>query len=82
MIRVVRVSGTIRKSEEELLRRARREVVKAKMKERSSGDGGEALGMFAGGEGKQKSPITGLMGVEEEDIIDLDDEEDLDDMSD
>jgi len=31
VVRVVRVSGTIRKAEEELLRRARRDVVRAKL---------------------------------------------------
>lgn len=31
VVQVVRVSGTIRKSEEELLRRARRDVVRAKL---------------------------------------------------
>ena len=31
VIRVVRVSGTIRKAEEELIRRARRDVVRAKL---------------------------------------------------
>lgn len=33
VVRVVRVSGTIKKAEEELLRRSRREIVRAKMLE-------------------------------------------------
>ncbi|EXJ55523.1 hypothetical protein A1O7_08451 [Cladophialophora yegresii CBS 114405] len=89
VIRVVRVSGTIRKSEEELLRRARRELVRAKTEGRSK-DGREdevALGMFAGGSGKGKQTsgrASPLMATEDKDIMDLMDEEDAQstDMSD
>jgi ribonuclease P/MRP protein subunit POP5 len=76
VIRVVRVSGTIRKSEEELLRRARRELVRAKMEGRSA-DGKEeeaVLGIFAGEKGKHTSRVSALMAAEG-DIIDLDDDE-------
>ncbi|KIW64040.1 hypothetical protein, variant [Phialophora macrospora] len=76
VIRVVRVSGTIRKSEEELLRRARRDLVRAKLEGRSTdGEEEEAmLGMFAGEKGKQTSRVSTLMAAED-DIIGLDDEE-------
>jgi ribonuclease P/MRP protein subunit POP5 len=39
VIRVVRVSGTIRKAEEEAVRRARRDIVRVKMLEEDGGDG-------------------------------------------
>ncbi|OCT44753.1 Ribonucleases P/MRP protein subunit POP5 [Cladophialophora carrionii] len=78
VIRVVRVSGTIRKSEEELLRRARRELVRAKMEGRSTDDQEDevALGNFAGGKGKQTSGASRLTATEDADIMDLVDEED------
>lgn len=41
MIRVVRVSGTIRKAEEEAVRRARREIVSVMMTDHEGGDGSE-----------------------------------------
>jgi ribonuclease P/MRP protein subunit POP5 len=74
VIRVVRVSGTIRKSEEELLRRARRDIVRAKIEGRDVvSDVGEknVLDKFAGlgPKGKQRAGE----GVDE----DLDDEEDI-----
>jgi ribonuclease P/MRP protein subunit POP5 len=45
MVRVVRVSGTIRKAEEEAVRRARRDIVRAKATEEQGGDGGEVGGL-------------------------------------
>jgi ribonuclease P/MRP protein subunit POP5 len=45
VIRVVRVSGTIRKSEEEVIKRARREIVRAKGME------GDVLGRLLGEKG-------------------------------
>ena len=86
VISVVRVSGTIKKSEEELLKRARREVVRAKMEGRD-GEREEVLGIFAsekGGAQKKRLTPTILMAGDEEGIMDLDDEEDedLDDLSD
>ena len=82
MIRVVRVSGTIRKSEEELLRRARREVVRAKTQGRSTGEEHDVLGMFAE-PGRQRTPTMSL-AREGEGIIDLDndEDEDMDELSD
>jgi ribonuclease P/MRP protein subunit POP5 len=59
VLRVVRVSGTIRKSEEEIIRRARREIVRAKRMEgdvlgrslcEKGGSGGEAEDMDIGSE--------------------------------
>lgn len=87
VIRVVRVSGTIRKSEEELLRRARREVVRAKMEGRDveSGEAEVLQQIFAGQKDKPRSrsrnaPATSLVADSEEDIMDIDDDErDLDD---
>ncbi|KAJ9613007.1 RNA-binding protein pop5 [Cladophialophora chaetospira] len=81
VIRVVRVSGTIRKSEEELLRRARREVVRAKVEGRSTGEDEEPLRIFSEKE-KQKSTLTSLTDAEEEGIIDADEEDEAIDMSD
>ena len=86
VVRVVRVSGTIRKSEEELLRRARREIVRAKVEGKGGEDEADAddvvLAKFAGEKGKQsngsRSRINGLDGVEES-IFDLDDEDEEDD---
>lgn len=68
VIRVVRVSGTIRKAEEELLRRARQDVVRAKLAEAE----------------KQESVISKSKVVVPEDtsmrsIEDLSEEEDLSD---
>ncbi|KIW98135.1 uncharacterized protein Z519_01719 [Cladophialophora bantiana CBS 173.52] len=85
VVRVVRVSGTIKKSEEELLRRARREVVRAKLQGRSVGDQEDDAvlkGLFAGengktaAKGKGKADGLGLMG--EESILDLDEEDEED----
>jgi ribonuclease P/MRP protein subunit POP5 len=47
VIRVVRVSGTVRKAEEEAVRRARREIVTAKMLEQE-GESGSATGTLKG----------------------------------
>ena len=47
MIRVVRVSGTIRKAEEEAVRRARREIITVKMLEQE-GRNGSARGTLEG----------------------------------
>jgi ribonuclease P/MRP protein subunit POP5 len=47
VIRVVRVSGTIRKAEEEAVRRARREIITVKMLEQEGGNG-SATGTLGG----------------------------------
>jgi ribonuclease P/MRP protein subunit POP5 len=45
VIRVVRVSGTIRKAEEEAVRRARAEIVRVKMSEQEGGEGSGTVGL-------------------------------------
>ncbi|OAL33772.1 hypothetical protein AYO20_06948 [Fonsecaea nubica] len=89
VIRVVRVSGTIRKSEEELLRRARRDVVRAKLQGRSLGEEGDDTileGIFAGVDGKSllkgkdKADAAGSIGGDES-IVDFEEDEDFEDDS-
>ncbi|KIW60256.1 hypothetical protein PV05_00488 [Exophiala xenobiotica] len=85
VIRVTRVSGTIRKSEEELLRQARRDIVRAKREGRADED--EDKNMLQGLLDKNKDKRPGNAAAlriedEEEGIIDLDDEEDMEDISD
>ncbi|OQU94443.1 hypothetical protein CLAIMM_00798 isoform 2 [Cladophialophora immunda] len=87
VVRVVRVSGTIRKSEEELLRKARRDVVRAKLQGRSAGEEADDTvleGLFAGGngkgllKGKERVGAAGLVGGDEESIVDFDEEDEED----
>ncbi|KIW21246.1 hypothetical protein PV08_01826 [Exophiala spinifera] len=82
--RVVRVSGTIRKSEEEVLRRARRDIVRAKREGREDEDGENILGgLLDQNNGKGSAQLPSLRAREEEEgIVDLDDEDDLEDISD
>lgn len=62
VVQVARVSGTIRKSEEELVRRARREIVRAKI---LGGDGEErALERLLGGKGKGRDVEMEMGGVD------------------
>lgn len=49
VLQVSRVSGTIRKSEEELMRRSKRDIVRAKEWEASAGDTSGVLSRFLGG---------------------------------
>lgn len=84
VVRVVRVSGTIKKSEEELLKRARREIIRAKMDGRNSHaeeEGEGVLNIFAEDKGKQKELPANVATEEEDGIIDLDEEEEYSDMS-
>lgn len=83
VVRVVRVSGTIRKSEEEVLRRARREIVRAKRIFHGDGDGeGDVLERLVGAtvqsidRGKEKGKPESIDGME-----DWDPEDDMDDLS-
>lgn len=78
MIRVVRVSGTIKKAEEDVVRRARREIVRAKMV--MEGKGNDPLESLLGSEMKMdyRRGNTGDM----EGIEDLDQDEEVDDDSD
>jgi ribonuclease P/MRP protein subunit POP5 len=75
VIRVVRVSGTVRKAEEEAVRRARREIITVKMLEQEGGNGG-ATGVLEG---------LLRMGQGEDSALERDDEEvgidDIDDDS-
>jgi ribonuclease P/MRP protein subunit POP5 len=78
VIQVVRVSGTIRKSEEELLRRAKRDLVRAKDEENDLGD--SILGKALGGGGTAMVPASG--GPAYASIEDPDDPDDMDEDSD
>lgn len=78
VFRVVRVSGTIRKAEEEAIHRARELILKAM---RDSGDSGDSTldGMFGGGKGSAETENT-----KEKDIMMVDgsESEDEDGLSD
>ncbi|KAJ9643766.1 uncharacterized protein PV06_09052 [Exophiala oligosperma] len=82
--RVVRVSGTIRKSEEEVLRRARRDIVRAKLEGRQDEDGDVVLeGLLDQNNGKRPVQLASLRAQEEEEgVIDFDYEQDMEDSSD
>ncbi|KAK6384982.1 RNA-binding protein pop5 [Exophiala oligosperma] len=82
--RVVRVSGTIRKSEEEVLRRARRDIVRAKLEGREDEDGDVVLeGLLDQNNGKRPVQLASLRAQEEEEgVIDFDYEQDMEDSSD
>ena len=58
VFRVVRVSGTIRKAEEEVIRRARREIVRVKA--------------LKAGNGRGESGIERLLGIENLTTVDED----------
>ena len=85
-MQVVRVSGTIKKAEEEAIRRARAAILRAK---RENGDGStdDAIGMFnqlddddalgLGGKGKRKG-TAGSDLSDEEDELETDSEDDGD----
>ena len=77
VIRVVRVSGTIRKSEEELIRRAKGEVVRAKIAE-EQGEGdllGRLLGAGSGGKSVTPGALDGSIEDVDKDELDQDDSE-------
>jgi ribonuclease P/MRP protein subunit POP5 len=78
VIRVVRVSGTIKKAEEDVVRRARREIVRAKMGVEEKGvnllESLLGSGMMPG---HRKGVTEDVEGIE-----DFDDDEDMDDDSD
>lgn len=76
VMQVVRVSGTIRKSEEEAVRRAKASILRAHRAGR--GVGADAvLGMLAAGvdDGLEGRDVV-MAGIEDEDDEDEDDEED------
>ncbi|KAK5083583.1 RNA-binding protein pop5 [Lithohypha guttulata] len=81
VIQVVRVSGTIRKAEEELIRRARRQVVRAKLTE-GGGSAAKLLSSFTGRK-TQSGSDTAVVDVSMRSIEDSSGgEEDDDDESD
>lgn len=86
VVRVVRVSGTIRKSEEEVLRRARREIVRAKREGRGGEKEDEAvldglLGGIAQSKGKTREREASPPAQQDYGIEDPDSEDDMDDLS-
>jgi ribonuclease P/MRP protein subunit POP5 len=85
VVRVVRVSGTIRKSEEEVLRRARRDIVRAKREGRDAEDDQDTLESLVG-QNKGKGRATGDTLRAQEEVLgieDLDEDGDImDDVSD
>lgn len=80
VVQVVRVSGTIRKSEEELLRRARRDVVRAKLEGNSEEavllEGLVGCGGKPSGSGKRIPAPFVNTNVEEGGIEDFGEEDD------
>jgi ribonuclease P/MRP protein subunit POP5 len=65
--RVVRVSGTIRKAEEEAIRRARQLILRAK-EETAAAHSSAPLSMFAGGQlGDQAMDVDIVDGSEDDD---------------
>ncbi|KAK4946842.1 RNA-binding protein pop5 [Elasticomyces elasticus] len=83
-VRVVRVSGTIRKSEEEVLRRARREIVRAKREGRDADDDQDVLeSLVVESKGKARATANTLRTQGEVlDMEDLDEDDIMDDISD
>ena len=77
VIQVVRVSGTIRKSEEELLRRAKQDLVRAKAAE--DGVGSAILGRLSA---PSAATSAGKADQTEDSIMDVDDEDEAEDVSD
>lgn len=61
MIQVVRVSGTIRKAEEEAIRRAKASILRA---QRVKGDGGKVLGKILS---READGDVRMRGIEDED---------------
>ena len=78
VIQIVRVSGTIRKSEEELLRRAKKDLVRAKAEEDEIGQG--VLGRALGGS-NNAAPTPVGRSQPHESIEDPGEDEDMEDES-
>lgn len=65
VVQVVRVSGTIRKAEEEAVRRARRMMARARQEEKDIKAGGTLLDdIFGGDEGKEREDM--YQGIQSE----------------
>ena len=73
VVHVVRVSGTIRKSEEELMRRSRREIIRAKEWE---GTLGNSAGVLAKWMGNTTSATPAQLPVDQ-DILNADEDDDM-----
>lgn len=78
VVRVVRVSGTIKKAEEDVVRRARREIVRAKMAVEGKGDGLLESLLGSGVRMDHRRGVTDEVGG----IEDLDEDEEMEDDSD
>jgi len=81
VIRVVRVSGTVKKAEEEVVRRAKREIVRAQMivggglgLERLIGDGKGSVGSGVKGAGQRDNEEYGIEDEDEDEGEEMDDE--------
>lgn len=77
VIRVVRVSGTIRKAEEEAVRRARREIVRAKAVEEQGGRPVVGLERFVASPARGNQMAGNVVGMDDQEasIEDFDEEE-------
>lgn len=73
VIQVVRVSGTIKKSEEELIRRSKRDIVRAKEWEEAGGNRPGVLAKLLGGPSQAGHATSGVhidIGEDDEDYSD------------
>lgn len=82
VLQVVRVSGTIRKSEDELLRRAKAHVVGAKLAEEAHDFGALERVLEEPQRGSRKGQQPGLSDDFEDGIEDASEEDEMDDLSD
>jgi ribonuclease P/MRP protein subunit POP5 len=73
VVQVVRVSGTIKKSEEELMRRSRRDIIRAKQWEASAGKSTDVLARLM----DKSIFVPNTPNAAGDDIVDLDEEDDL-----
>lgn len=72
VVQVVRVSGTIKKSEDELIRRSKRDIVRAKEWEEQAGDGLRTLSkVMGGGAALPRTNAPGIASVISEDEDDM-----------
>ena len=71
VVHVVRVSGTIRKSEEELMRRSRRDIVRAKQWEDTVGKNAGVLARWIG----STAPGPSMQVQADENVVDADEED-------
>ena len=75
VVQVVRVSGTIKKSEEELLKRSKRDIVRMKEWEQNTGSGSVVMSMFdskltaARPDGLSELHDTSIVSEDEDDMM-------------